>query len=78
MSDIERELIASPTSAAIRLGRHKVRELLDSLFVGFRGTLVFWHTPTRKMHALWEQKARASEPLPWVIDGQHVSRRYTP
>src|SRR5450759_400970 len=45
MSDIEREVIALPDLQRPFVWEdRKVRELLDSLFVGFPvGTLVFWH-----------------------------------
>ena len=50
MSDIEREVIALPDLQRPFVWEDtKVRDLLDSLFVGFPvGTLVFWHTSNDK------------------------------
>jgi Mrr N-terminal domain/Protein of unknown function DUF262 len=50
MSDIEREVIALPDLQRPFVWEDtKVRELLDSLFVGYPvGTLVFWHTSNDK------------------------------
>lgn len=72
MSDIEREVIALPDLQRPFVSEDtKVRDLLDSLFVGFPvGTLVFWHTST-------DQDARALgagrpgvRATTLVIDGQ--------
>ena len=50
MSDIDRDVIALPDLQRPFVWEDtKVRELLDSLFVGFPvGTLVFWHTSNDK------------------------------
>jgi hypothetical protein len=72
MSDIEREVIALPDLQRPFVWEDtKVRDLLDSLFVGFPvGTLVFWHTSSDKdARALGAEKPglRATT---MVIDGQ--------
>jgi hypothetical protein len=72
MSDIEREVIALPDLQRPFVWEDtKVRDLLDSLFVGFPvGTLVLWHTSTDKdARALGEERPglRATT---LVIDGQ--------
>ena len=72
MDDIEREVIALPDLQRPFVWEDtKVRDLLDSLFVGFPvGTLVFWHTSNEKdARALGAEKPglRATT---LVIDGQ--------
>jgi hypothetical protein len=72
ISDIERGMIALPDLQRRFVWEDtKVRDLLDSLFVGFPvGTLVFWHTSNEKdARALGAEKPglRAST---LVIDGQ--------
>jgi len=72
MDDIEREVIALPDLQRPFVWEDtKVRDLLDSLFVGFPvGTLVFWHTSNEKeARALGAEKPglRATS---LVIDGQ--------
>lgn len=72
MSDIEREVIALPDLQRPFVWEDtKVRDLLDSLFVGFPvGTLVFWHTSSdRDARALGAERPglRATT---LVIDGQ--------
>ncbi len=72
MADIEREVIALPDLQRPFVWEDtKVRDLLDSLFVGFPvGTLVFWHTSSDKdARALGAEKPglRATT---LVIDGQ--------
>lgn len=72
MSDIEREVIALPDLQRPFVWEDtKVRDLLDSLFVGFPvGTLVFWHTSTdRDARALGAERPglRATT---LVINGQ--------
>jgi hypothetical protein len=61
MSDIERDVIALPDLQRPFVWEDtKVRELLDSLFVGFPvGTLVFWHTSNDKdARALGAERSR--------------------
>lgn len=72
MSDIEREVIALPDLQRPFVWEDtKVRDLLDSLLLGFPvGTLVFWHTPSdRDARALGAERPglRATT---LVIDGQ--------
>ncbi|MEP7272413.1 MAG: DUF262 domain-containing protein [Acidobacteriota bacterium] len=72
MSDIEREVIALPDLQRPFVWEDtKVRDLLDSLFVGFPvGTLVLWHTSNdREARALGAERPglRATT---LVIDGQ--------
>jgi hypothetical protein len=72
MSDIERDVIALPDLQRPFVWEDtKVRDLLDSLFVGFPvGTLVFWHTSSENdARALGAERPglRAST---LVIDGQ--------
>jgi Protein of unknown function DUF262 len=72
MSDLEREVIALPDLQRPFVWEDtKVRDLLDSLFVGFPvGTLVFWHTSNdRDARALGAERPglRATT---LVIDGQ--------
>jgi hypothetical protein len=72
MSDIEREVIALPDLQRPFVWEDtKVRDLLDSLFLGFPvGTLVLWHTANdREARALGEERPglRATT---LVIDGQ--------
>ena len=72
MSDIEREVIALPDLQRPFVWEDtKVRDLLDSLFLGFPvGTLVLWHTANdREARALGAERAglRATA---LVIDGQ--------
>src|SRR4030095_7353941 len=72
MNDIECESIALPDLQRPFVWEHtKVRDLLDSLFVGFPvGTLVFWHTSTeREARAIGaERPGLKAQAL--VIDGQ--------
>jgi hypothetical protein len=72
MSDIERDVIALPELQRPFVWEDtKVRDLLDSLFVGFPvGTLVFWHTSEDKdARALAAEKPGLKAPT-LVIDGQ--------
>jgi hypothetical protein len=80
MSDIEREVIALPDLQRPFVWEDtKVRDLLDSLFVGFPvGTLVFWHTSTTKTPVVSERKDQASERRHWSSMASNVSRRSTP
>jgi Protein of unknown function DUF262 len=76
VSDIEREVIALPDLQRPFVWEDtKVRELLDSLFVGFPvGTLVFWHTSNDKdARSLGAERSglRAST---LVIDGRAARR----
>ena len=64
MSDIEREVIALPDLQRPFVWEDtKVRDLLDSLFVGFPvGTLVFWHTPNEVGRALGAERPVLAKP----------------
>ena len=72
MSDIEREVIALPDLQRPFVWEDtKVRELLDSLFVGFPvGTLVFWHTSTDKDARALGAERPGLRATTLVIDGQ--------
>ena len=72
MDDIEREVIALPDLQRPFVWEDtKVRDLLDSLFVGFPvGTLVFWHTTERKRGACTRRGTTGSPSHDSVIDGQ--------
>lgn len=72
MSDIERNVIALPDLQRPFVWEDRqIRDLLDSLFVGFPvGTLVFWHTSNEKdARALGADNA-ALRAATLVIDGQ--------
>lgn len=72
MSDIEREVIALPDLQRPFIWEDtKVRELLDSLFVGFPvGTLVFWHTSNDKDARALGAERPGLRATTLVIDGQ--------
>ncbi len=72
MSDIEREVIALPDLQRPFVWEDKqVRELLDSLFVGFPvGTLVFWHTANDKDARALGAERPGLRATTLVIDGQ--------
>lgn len=72
MSDIERELIALPDLQRPFVWEDtKVRDLLDSLFVGFPvGTLVLWHTSTDKDARVLGAERPGLRATTLVIDGQ--------
>ena len=72
MSDIEREVIALPDLQRPFVWEDtKVRELLDSLFVGFPvGTLVFWHTSNDKEARALGAERSGLRATTLVIDGQ--------
>ena len=72
MSDIEREVIALPDLQRPFVWEDtKVRELLDSLFVGFPvGTLVFWHTSNDKDARALGAERPGLRATTLVIDGQ--------
>lgn len=72
MSDIEREVIALPDLQRPFVWEDtKVRDLLDSLFVGFPvGTLVFWHTSTEKEARALGAESPGLQATTLVIDGQ--------
>jgi hypothetical protein len=72
MSDIEREVIALPDLQRPFVWEDtKVRELLDSLFVGFPvGTLVFWHTSSDKDARALGAERPGLRATTLVIDGQ--------
>lgn len=72
MSDIEREVIALPDLQRPFVWEDtKVRELLDSLFVGFPvGTLVFWHTSNDKDARSLGAERSGLRATTLVIDGQ--------
>ena len=68
MADIEREVIALPDLQRPFVWEDtKVRDLLDSLFVGFPvGTLVFWHTSSDKeARALGARNDQTCGPRHW-------------
>ncbi len=71
-SDIEREVIALPDLQRPFVWEDtKVRELLDSLFVGFPvGTLVFWHTSNDKDARALGAERPGLRATTLVIDGQ--------
>ena len=72
ISDIEREVIALPDLQRPFVWEDtKVRDLLDSLFVGFPvGTLVFWHTSDEKDARALGAKRPGLRATTLVIDGQ--------
>lgn len=72
ISDIEREVIALPDLQRPFVWEDtKVRDLLDSLFVGFPvGTLVFWHTADEKDARALGAKRPGLRATTLVIDGQ--------
>lgn len=72
ISDIEREVIALPDLQRLFVWEDtKVRDLLDSLFVGFPvGTLVFWHTSDDKDARALGAKRPSLRATTLVIDGQ--------
>jgi hypothetical protein len=72
MSQIERDEIALPDLQRPFVWEDtKVRELLDSLFVGFPvGTLVFWHTSNGKDARALGVERSALRATTLVIDGQ--------
>ena len=72
MSDIEHEVIALPDLQRPFVWEDtKVRQLLDSLFVGFPvGTLVFWHTSNDKDARALGAERPGLRATTLVIDGQ--------
>jgi hypothetical protein len=72
MSDIEREVIALPDLQRPFVWEDtKVRDLLDSLFVGFPvGTLVFWHTSNERDARALGAARPGLRATTMVIDGQ--------
>jgi hypothetical protein len=72
MADIEREVIALPDLQRPFVWEDtKVRDLLDSLFVGFPvGTLVFWHTSNDKEARALGAEKPGLRATTLVIDGQ--------
>jgi len=72
MDDIEREVIALPDLQRPFVWEDKkVRDLLDSLFVGFPvGTLVFWHTTNDKDARALGAERPGLRATTLVIDGQ--------
>jgi hypothetical protein len=72
MSDIEHEVIALPDLQRPFIWEDtKVRELLDSLFVGFPvGTLVFWHPSNDKDARALGAERPGLRATTLVIDGQ--------
>ncbi len=72
MSDIEREVIALPDLQRPFVWEDtKVRDLLDSLFLGFPvGTLVFWHTSNDKDARALGAERPGLRATTLVIDGQ--------
>lgn len=72
MSDIEREVIALPDLQRPFVWEDtKVRDLLDSLFVGFPvGTLVLWHTSNEKEARALGAERPNLRATTLVIDGQ--------
>ena len=72
MSDIEREVIALPDLQRPFVWEDtKVRDLLDSIFVGFPvGTLVFWHTSGDKEARAFGAEKPSLSATTLVIDGQ--------
>jgi len=72
MSDIEREVIALPDLQRPFVWEDtKVRDLLDSLFLGFPvGTLVLWHTSTDKDARALGAERPGLRATTLVIDGQ--------
>ncbi len=72
MSDIERDVIALPELQRPFVWEDtKVRDLLDSLFVGFPvGTLVLWHTSNEKEARALGAERSSLRATTLVIDGQ--------
>lgn len=72
MSDIEREVIALPDLQRPFVWEDtKVRDLLDSLFLGFPvGTLVLWHTATAKETRALGTENPSLRSTTLIIDGQ--------
>jgi Mrr N-terminal domain/Protein of unknown function DUF262/Macro domain len=72
MDDIEREVIALPDLQRPFVWEDtKVRDLLDSLFLGFPvGTLVFWHTSNDKDARALGAERPGLRATTLVIDGQ--------
>jgi hypothetical protein len=72
MSDIEREVIALPDLQRPFVWEDtKVRELVDSLFLGFPvGTLVFWHTSSDQDARALGAERPGLQATTLVIDGQ--------
>jgi hypothetical protein len=72
MSDIERQVIALPDLQRPFVWEDtKVRELLDSLFVGFPvGTLVLWHTSSEKDARALGSERPGLQATTLIIDGQ--------
>ena len=72
ISDIEREVIALPDLQRPFVWEDtKIRDLLNSLFVGFPvGTLVFWHTSDDKDARALGAKRPGLRATTLVIDGQ--------
>src|ERR1017187_403622 len=72
MDDIERGVIALPDLQRPFVWEDaKVRDLLDSLFVGFPvGTLVFWHTSNAKDARALGAERPGLRAMTLVIDGQ--------
>src|SRR5262249_42016105 len=72
ISDIEREVIALPDLQRPFVWEDtKVRDLLDSLFVGFPvGTLVFWHTSDEKEARALGAERPGLRATTLVVDGQ--------
>jgi hypothetical protein len=72
ISDIEREVIALPDLQRPFVWEDaRVRDLLDSLFLGFPvGTLVLWHTSTEKDARAMAAERPTLRATTLVIDGQ--------
>ncbi len=72
VSDIEEQAIALPDlQRPFIWGDTKVRDLLDSLFVGFPvGTLVLWHTSDGKEARAIGEDSHTLRSTSLVIDGQ--------
>jgi hypothetical protein len=72
ISDVDRQVIALPDLQRPFVWEDtKVRDLLDSLFVGFPvGTLVFWHTADEKDARALGAKRPGLRATTLVIDGQ--------
>lgn len=72
MSDIEREVIALPDLQRPFVWEDtKVRDLLDSLFLGFPvGTLVLWHIATEKEARNIGTEKQSRQATTLIIDGQ--------
>src|SRR4029079_25859 len=72
ISDVERQVIALPDLQRPFVWEDtKVRDLLDSLFVGFPvGTLVLWHTSTDKEARALGGERPGLRATTLIIDGQ--------